>query len=150
MITLQQKQRKIPFDAKTFEQKAQHLLTFLNYADFDLGILLTTNQTIKKYNQQFRKKNEPTDVLSFPYHPDLKAGKRIVVAAPEDKNLGDIIISVPYVFTNKKKLTGTFEQRMDYMLVHALCHLLGYDHVRDTDFKKMSALEQELLKIIQP
>ena len=91
----------------------------------------------------------PTDVLSFPYHLDVKAGKKIVVRSDEDKNLGDIVISLPYVFENKKALDGTFEHRMDVMLVHGICHLLGYDHENDYDFKKMSDLEKKLLKLIE-
>lgn len=148
MIIIKQTQKKIGFCAAQYFKKAQTILRHLGYKNFDLGILLTTNATIKKYNREFRQKDEPTDVLSFPYHSELKAGQKIVVFEPEDKNLGDIIISVPYVFSNKKDMPGTFEQRMDVMLVHAICHLLGYDHVDDDDFEKMDQLEKELLKLI--
>ncbi len=148
MITIKQTQRKIPFCTTPFLKKAQKILQYLHYSDFDLGILLTTNPTIKKYNKQYRQKDKPTDVLSFPYHTNLQAGQNIQVATEEDKNLGDIIISVPYVFENKHDLEGTFEQRMDRMLVHGICHLLGYDHIEDHDHKKMSTLENQLLQII--
>lgn len=148
MIIIKQTQKKIGFCTAQYFKKAQTILRHLGYNNFDLGILLTTNATIQKYNREFRQKDEPTDVLSFPYHSELKAGQKIVVLEPEDKNLGDIIISVPYVFSNKKDMPGTFEQRMDSMLVHAICHLLGYDHVDDDDFEKMDQLEKELLKLI--
>ncbi len=148
MIIIKQTQKKIDFCTAQYFKKAQTILRHLGYNNFDLGILLTTNATIQKYNREFRQKDEPTDVLSFPYHSELKAGQKIVVLEPEDKNLGDIIISVPYVFSNKKDMSGTFEQRMDRMLVHAICHLLGYDHIDDDDFEKMDQLEKELLKLI--
>lgn len=148
MITIKQTQRKIKFCTIPYFKKAQKILSHLGYSDFDLGIWLTTNQTIQKYNQQFRKKNKPTDVLSFPYHPDLKGGQSIEVHSSDDKNLGDIIISVEYVYENKHHLEGTFEQRMDRMLVHGICHLLGYDHIEDQDFEVMEALENKLLQII--
>ena len=148
MITIKNTQKTIPFSTLTYRKKADKILQYLKYADFDLGIWLTTDRTIQKYNHQFRNKNKPTDVLSFPYHPNLKAGEKIKALSDDDKNLGDILISVPYVFANKHNLEGSFEDRMDRMLVHGICHLLGYDHKQDADFKKMFALEKKLLKLI--
>lgn len=149
MITIKNNQKTVLFSARLYKKKAEIILKFLEYQDFDLGIQLTTNRTIQKYNYQFKKQNKPTDILSFPYHSNLKAGKKIIVASDEDKNLGDIMISLPYVLANKQELEGNFEQRMDRMLVHGIAHLLGYDHVHDVDYKKMIALEKKLLKLIQ-
>ncbi len=148
MIKIKNSQKKIVFPIEPYQQKAQKILTHLGYDDFDLGILLTTEKTIQKYNREYRNKDKPTDVLSFPYHTHLKAGKKIKVLSDDDKNLGDIVIAMSYVFNNKHNLEGSFEARMDRMLVHAICHLLGYDHVEDSDFKKMTTLENKLLKII--
>lgn len=148
MIRIQNRQRKIKFSTALYEQKAQTILNELGYGDFDLGVLLTTNVTIQKYNRDFRGKDKPTDVLSFPYHPFLKAGNKILVTCDEDKNIGDLIISVAYVLKNDLNLDGDFNARMNRMLVHGICHLLGYDHIDDNDFKKMQKIENKLLKII--
>ncbi len=148
MVIVKNRQKIIPFSAVAYQKKAEKILDFLGYSNFDLGILLTTNRTIQKYNQKFRSKNKPTDILSFPYHLDAKAGKKIVVKHDDDKNLGDIIISLPYVFKNEKNLEGDFESRMNMMLVHGVCHLLGHDHDEDDDYKKMFTLEIKLLKLI--
>lgn len=149
MISIKNRQKTIPFSTIVYRKKAEKILNFLGYGDFDLGILLTTNRTMQKYNKQFRNKNTPTDVLSFPYHLDAKAGKKIVAASDEEKNLGDIVISLPYVFENKKQLDGDFVHWMDIMLVHGICHLLGHDHHEDDEYEKMSALEKKLLKLIE-
>jgi len=146
MITIKQTQRSINFSTSVFKKKAEFILSELGYKDFDLGIWLTTNKTIQKYNQLYRNKNTPTDVLSFPYHTELKAGQVIKVKQDEDKNLGDLIMSVAYVLENKKELPGDFTARMDRLLVHGICHLLGYDHIKDSDYKKMITLENKLLK----
>lgn len=146
MITIRQTQRTIDFAITPFKKKAEFILAELGYPDFDLGIWLTTNKTIQKYNHNYRDKNQPTDVLSFPYHTELKAGQKIKIREDEDKNLGDLIISVPFVFENKKDLPGNFIARMDRLLVHGICHLLGYDHIDDNDYKKMITLENKLLK----
>ena len=148
MITIKSNQRKIVFDKIKYQKKALEILKHLDYKNFDLGIFLTTDKTIQKYNKQYRNIDTATDVLSFPYHTNLQSGQRIISKDIDDKNLGDIIISIHYVFENKKGHEGTFEQRMDCMLVHAICHLLGYNHINDDDFLKMNELEKELLKII--
>lgn len=97
MILIRNTQKKININQKKLQQDAQKILDILGYNDFDLGIWLTTNTTIKKYNHNYRNKDKPTDILSFPYHSDLKAGDKISATTDEDRNLGDIIISPEYV-----------------------------------------------------
>ena len=109
MILIKNTQRKIQISTKKLHKNAQKMLLFLDYQDFDLGIWFTTNKTIQKYNKLYRGKNKPTDILSFPYHDKLKAGKRISVLSEEDKNLGDIIISVEFVEKEAKTLSFTLE-----------------------------------------
>lgn len=146
MILLKNRQRKIQLDTQRLERDAQALLEILDYADFDIGILITTNRTIKNYNREYRHKDKPTDILSFPYHPELKAGKRIKVRFPEDKNLGDIIISAEYVVQEAQKYGVTLYERLQVLLVHGICHLLGYDHITDHDYNIMHAQETYLLQ----
>lgn len=146
MITIANKQRKVACNREQLTADAQALLKFLNYEDFDLGILLTTEATIQKYNRDYRHKDKPTDILSFPYHTELKAGKRIKVTMPEDKNLGDLIIAPAYVVKDAAKLGVTFESRMQRLLVHGICHLLGYDHIEDADYAVMLKKEKAMLK----
>lgn len=147
MITITTKLKKMGLDIESYKINAQKALDTLGYGDFDLGILLTTNATIKKYNAQFRGKDKATDVLSFPYH-HIPAGTKIKVANDDDKNLGDMIISIEYVQAAAKKLGTTFEKRMNRMLIHSLCHLLGYDHIADDEFSIMIKKEKSLAKKI--
>lgn len=146
MITIRNSQRKIAIDLDRFKKDAQKILDLLDYSDFDLGIWLTTNHTIRKYNRDFREKDRPTDILSFPYHTELVAGDRIVVQSDDDKNLGDIIISPEYVLADLERWGKTFDERMRILLVHGMCHLLGYDHIKDKDYAVMHAKETWLLR----
>jgi probable rRNA maturation factor len=123
----------------------QIMLDYLGYSDFDLGLWLTTNATIRRYNNNFRKKDKATDIISFPYHTSLKAGRRIKVTCPEDKNLGDIIISLEYVARKAREFDRTFEEHLTILLAHGLAHLLGHDHIEDKDFAVMQKLENQLL-----
>ena len=144
MIALTNNQT-IPFDEAQFKKDAQALLKHLGYQDFDLGILITDNKAIHAFNSTYRNKDKTTDILSFPFHTELQAGERIVVEDEDEKNLGDIIISPEYVKADLERWGQSFEQRMRVLLVHGICHLLGYDHIKDEDYEVMKKKEQELL-----
>jgi rRNA maturation RNase YbeY len=148
MITIRNTQRKISIDTEKLRSNAQKILDALNYQDYDLGIWLTGKATIRKYNRDYRHKDKATDILSFPYHPTLKAGERIKPQAPEDKNLGDLILCPEYVHNDLDRWGESFEERMKVLLVHGICHLLGYDHIEDEDYKVMKRKETALLKKI--
>ncbi len=102
-------------------------------------VLLSDNHKIKKLNNKFRKKNKPTDVLSFPF--DKIDKKKIIY-------LGDIIIS--YEFMNKpKKLSNLeFQDKVIKTFIHGFLHLLNYDHKLLKDFKKMNKEELKIYSFI--
>lgn len=149
MILITNEQTAIPVDLKQLEQDAKTILKALDYEHYDLGILLATNAVIHEYNKMYRGQDKPTDILSFPYHPELKAGERINPKTDDDKNVGDIIIAPLYVKNDLERWEQTFEQRMKVLLVHGICHLLGYDHIEDADYEVMHAQEKILLEKIQ-
>jgi rRNA maturation RNase YbeY len=146
MITINNRTRRPKISQQNIKKIVQKILDILHYSDYDIGILLTTNKSIQVYNRSYRNKDKPTDILSFSYHPDLKPGKRIKPKSEEDKNLGDLIISLEYVQKDAKNLGQTLNERMKILLVHGICHLLGYDHEKDSDWKVMQKKENEILK----
>jgi probable rRNA maturation factor len=146
MILINSRLRKATRVTEQITRDAQAILRLLGYPDFDLGILLTTNATIRRYNRDFRNKDVPTDILSFPFYPDAKPGNRIISVTEEEKNLGDIIISIEYVQKSSKKLGVSFDERLRLLLVHGICHLLGYDHISDQDHRIMRKKELQILK----
>lgn len=86
----------------------------------DVTVLLTTNTEMRALNRRFRKKNKPTDVLSFPASDaDSGAGS------------GDIAISTEIARQQASRLGHTVEQELKILLLHGLLHLAGYDHERD-------------------
>jgi probable rRNA maturation factor len=148
MILIKNTQRKIKIDITELKKNTQEILNALGYPDYDISIWLTTNKTVHHYNKTYRDKDKSTDILSFPYHTELKAGQRIKPKSDDDKNLGDIIISLEYVIKDLPRWEQSFEVRMKVLLVHGICHLLGYDHIEDNDYKVMHKKETELLRII--
>lgn len=149
MITIRNTQRKIKVNTAQLKKDTQTILAALGYPDFDIGIWLTSKKTIHAYNKEYRGKDKPTDILSFPYHTELKAGEPITIQSEDDKNLGDLIIAPEYVMDDLPQWHTTFEKHMQRLLVHGICHLLGYDHIADADYKIMQKKELFLLKKIQ-
>ena len=106
-----------------------------------LTILLSNNKNIKKLNKKFRNKNKFTDVLSFPSEQKLNIKK--------NPYLGDIIIS--YEFMNKPKFLNNleFKKKVIKIFIHGFVHLLGYDHIKLKDFKKMVKEEEKIYEVIE-
>tara|TARA_B100001175_G_C19331122_1_gene552561 strand:- start:137 stop:598 length:462 start_codon:yes stop_codon:yes gene_type:complete len=99
-----------------------------------LTLLLSNNQNIKKLNKKFRKKNKPTDILSFPFDKNYKRDKNLY--------LGDIAIS--YEFINFPIFISSlkFKEKLVKTFIHGFLHLLHYDHIKIKDYKKM--IKEEL------
>ena len=107
----------------------------------NLTILLSNNKNIKKLNKDFRNKNKPTDVLSFPFEKKFNPKK--------SSYLGDIVVS--YEFMDKPKNTSIlkFKQNVVKIFIHGFLHLLGHDHIKLKDFKKMSKEEDNIYNFIK-
>ncbi len=148
MILIENNQTAIPIKIEEIERIAQTILSALSYSEYDLGILITTNEEMHHYNKEYRKQDKPTDILSFPYHPDLMAGERIEPRTEEDKNLGDIILAPQYIMDDLERWQQPFDLRIKVLLVHGILHLLGYDHIEDADYEIMRLKEEELLALL--
>ena len=107
----------------------------------NLSILLSDNKNIKKLNKSFRNKNKSTDVLSFPFEKKLSLKKNTY--------LGDIVIS--YTFMNNPKTINNldFKDKVTKIFIHGFLHLLGHDHVKLKDFKKMNQEEEKIYKFVK-
>jgi len=101
-------------------------------------LLLSNNKNIKKLNKKFRNKNKPTDILSFPLSHKTSIKK--------DTYLGDIIISFNYM--NKDKEKRFFKTAVIKTFIHGFLHLLGFDHIKDKDYKKMITEENKIYKSV--
>mgnify|MGYP001483146651 FL=1 len=100
----------------------------------EFTLLLTNDKQMKSLNLKFRKKNKTTDVLSFP--TKIKNKKRLYV--------GDIAISYEIIKERSKKTNFFLE--FDKTWIHGYLHLIGYDHKKLNDFKKMLRKEKLILK----
>ncbi len=112
---------------------------FLNKKIY-LTLLLSNNKEIKILNKKFRNKNKHTDVLSFPFNKKQKKSK--------ENYLGDIIISFDYMNKPKNLDNNEFKIKTIKIFIHGFLHLLGHDHKKIKDYKKMLNEEKEIFKFI--
>ncbi len=110
-----------------------------------ISITLTIPDVIKSINKKYRNIDNPTDVLSFPMFEkdEIEAIKK--QKSEIEECLGDIIISVPKVIEQAEEYGHSFERELAYMVVHGFYHILGYDHMIDSDKKEMRKKEDEVL-----
>ncbi|MDH5507587.1 MAG: rRNA maturation RNase YbeY [Anaerolineae bacterium] len=101
---------------------------------FHLTIVLTGDAQLQQYNKDFRGKDAPTDVLSFPS------------GDTQDAYLGDILISHERAVSQSQEAGHSIEQELQLLVVHAVLHLLGYDHATKQEKSRMWAAQSEILK----
>lgn len=122
-----------------------------------VSIRLCDDEAIHEINREFRDVDRATDVLSFPtvnYPFGVTAGqadKYLRLEYDDELNacmLGDLILSVPHVLAQAEEYGHSPERECAYLLVHGLCHLMGYDHIEDDDKRRMRAMEEKILTAI--
>jgi probable rRNA maturation factor len=114
----------------------------------EVAVVLVGPKEMADYNERFMNRRGPTDVLAFPLE-EFRPG-RPPVAEPNGPplNLGDVFICPSVVRDNSEAAGVAFDDEMALMVVHGLLHLLGYDHTRDEDAKRMELRERRLLELV--
>ena len=105
-----------------------------------LNLLLSNNKKIQKLNKNFRKKNKPTDILSFPFNKEIKISKKTFI--------GDIIISYNYINKPRYQNLKSFKKKLIKIFIHGFLHLIGFDHTKEKDYKKMLRQEEQIYQSV--
>jgi probable rRNA maturation factor len=95
----------------------------------EVALVLSGDRLLRRLNREYRGKDKPTDVLSFP-------------GSGDEGGLGDIVISVETAARNARGLGRTLPQELDVLALHGFLHVLGHDHA--TDDGSMDRLERRL------
>lgn len=112
-----------------------------------VSILLTDNDFIQKLNREYRKKDLPTNVLSFPFE-ELEKGTYL--PGRETVLLGDIVLAYETIETESTQKKISFADHAVHLVVHGFLHLLGFDHeIGEDDAVEMEELEIKILKALQ-
>ena len=118
-----------------FQRWASAALAEVN-EDCELSIRLVNEAESAELNNDYRGKNYPTNVLSFPFESPVPL---------EPMLLGDLVLCVPVVEREAAEQEKTINDHWAHLIVHGCLHLLGYDHIEDDEAELMESLEIRIL-----
>jgi probable rRNA maturation factor len=108
----------------------------------DLSIVIVSPEESQSLNLEFRGKDKPTNVLSFPFEipPEMTH-----IQEEMGNLIGDLVICAPVVTQEAKEQNKPLMHHWAHMVVHGCLHLLGYDHIKDAEADVMENLERQIL-----
>jgi probable rRNA maturation factor len=116
----------------------------LSDASIEVSVKFTSDDEVRVLNRDYRGKDKPTNVLSFPMvAPDLIE----MIANTDDGEvlLGDIVLAYSTCLREAEAREITIAAHATHLIVHGTLHLLGYDHMNDGEAEAMEALEQAIM-----
>jgi probable rRNA maturation factor len=119
MIEIINQQNRYWISLKKFKDLLKKLIKHSKLKDPEVTLVFVDTKTIKRLNNEFLKRNVPTDVLSFPLGEKSADGKFY---------LGDIVISVSQAFKQCFSQEHGLERELEFLTIHGFLHLLGLDH----------------------
>jgi probable rRNA maturation factor len=142
-IQIKNSQENIRINHRRIRSNLIKLLKHLNCLDKEVSLIFVNDEIIQRLNKQYLNKDRPTNVLSF----SLQEGEFNQI---NPQILGDIVISVDTARKDAAEGGFSVEQEIDFLIIHGLLHLLGYNHQNTTgaETKKMRTKERELLKLL--
>lgn len=126
----------LPTDEQLQQWAEAALASRTTFAEPELTIRLVSAEESQALNLEYRGKDKPTNVLSFPFDAPPQVPIEL---------LGDLIICITVVEEEAKQQDKTTEAHWAHMVVHGCLHLLGYDHIKDDEAEEMEALERTIL-----
>jgi len=138
-ISIQNRQKLLTVDVGRLRRSLKQLLKELGFNDGEVSLLLVDDDQIREINRGYLQRDRPTNVISF-------AMKEGAFGDLHPEILGDIILSVETAARDAIACDIDFMDEVEFLLIHGLLHLLGYNHenVENQEVKKMKKLEREL------
>jgi len=140
MVVIQNPINNVSINESTLIDTLQQVITDLGKSESELLIRIVDKTEIQNLNKTYRGKDQPTNVLSFPSDLPIEIDEAI---------LGDVVICIDVVSEEAKIQNKTFEHHLTHMAVHGTLHLLGFDHIEESDASKMESLEIKILEKIK-
>ncbi|XP_024056980.1 endoribonuclease YbeY [Terrapene carolina triunguis] len=145
-LVIRNLQKVIPLRRIPLRRRIEILQKILDVQQFDLGVICVNNRNIQLLNSTYRQKNVPTDVLSFPFHENLKAGELPQPSFRDEYNLGDVFLGVEYIYQQCQEHGEDYYSILTVTAAHGLCHLLGYQHNTEAEWEQMYQKEKQIIE----
>jgi probable rRNA maturation factor len=110
----------------------------------EVAVRLTDDAEVQRLNRDYRGKDKPTNILSFPMH-DPGRVEGVLAEADVDVLLGDLALAAETIAAEAEEKGIPIGQHVAHLLVHGTLHLLGHDHEDDASAERMEALETRIL-----
>jgi probable rRNA maturation factor len=142
-VQIESRQTKVKIERKIIRNTVSDIFNILDCTGKEISICFTDDENIKKLNNQYLGRNKATNVLSF----SLQEGE---YGAINPQMLGDVIISVETAQKDADRGNLTIGQELDFLLIHGILHLTGYNHenTSEKEVKKMRQKEKEIFNKI--
>ncbi|MDG5470849.1 rRNA maturation RNase YbeY [Jeotgalibacillus sp. ET6] len=111
----------------------------------ECSVTFVTNDKIQEINKTYRGKDKPTDVISFAMEDEAE-GDLAVIGADIPRMLGDIVISVQVAKEQADEYGHSFSRELGFLALHGFLHLLGYDHIKESDEAVMFGRQNVILE----
>jgi probable rRNA maturation factor len=153
VVYLDNQTRGAGLDARALVRALERLLAAIGEEGSSVSLTFVRDPAMRALNREHRGKDAPTDVLSFPlFAPDAfdRSGPtrpRDAAGAPE-RMLGDIVISVDTALRQAAEYDAPLEREVQRLLIHAVLHLAGHDHLEPGERAVMEAEERRLADVI--
>lgn len=118
---------------------ASKVLDAMGKSDWELSLVFCSDPFIQSLNREYRGKDEPTDVLSFPMGESLDEGGEVLFLA------GDIVISLPALMRNAAEFSVEADEELKRLMIHGILHLSGMDHDDNSPKQPMLVKQEEML-----
>jgi probable rRNA maturation factor len=143
-IAIENRQKKAKLDLRRIRRSLKRLMKELCCEDKELSLLLVDDDQIRKINRTYLKRDRSTNVISFP----MSEGE---FGAVNPQLLGDIVLSAETAARDAAAGGIDLMDEVEFLLIHGLLHLLGYEHENTTseESKEMNTRERELFFILR-
>jgi probable rRNA maturation factor len=143
-ISIQNRQKRQTVDTGRLRRSLKRLLKELNYGEIEISLLLVDDDQIREINRTYLKRDRPTNVISF----SMREGS---FGHVHPEILGDIILSTETAARDARTFHLDFMDEMEFLLIHGLLHLIGYNHENTgaEETEKMKIRERELFFMLR-
>ena len=144
--------RSYKVNRKLVTALAAEICRHLRVAHYELCVQFVSPKAMQELNSQYREKNVSTDVLAFPQYK-WKRALKFQVDPPSTRPilnplpLGDIVISTDDAAANAKTSKHQLDKEICFLIVHGVLHLVGHDHKKAGEKKRMFAEQKKLMRI---
>lgn len=141
---IENRQKKVKLDLRRIRRSLREIKKTLGCLQQEISLLFVDDEGIREINRQYLNRDYPTNVISFALQEGAFGHLNSLL-------LGDIVVSVERALQDAHAGDVSFDDAMDYFLIHGLLHLLGYDHEGPDECRalKMQAKEDEIFLMLK-